>query len=72
MSNKKYIIRQYHNDKKHWYYTGKGVTEFSQRICDAKLFDNEAPARDLKHVLHDEFEDLQVVAVKVNITVYRS
>lgn len=69
---RRYIIRQFQEDKKHWYYSGTGLYGFSQRIDDSILFNHELDAMEKRSELFDEFEDLQVIAVKVKVQVVRA
>lgn len=69
---RRYIIRQFQEDKKHWYYSETGLYGFSQRIDDSILFNHELDALDKRSDLFDEFEDLQVIAVKVKVQVVRA
>lgn len=69
---RRYIIRQFQEDKKHWYYSKTGLDGFSQRINDSILFNHEIDAIQKRTELFEEFEDLQVIAVKVKVQVVRA
>jgi hypothetical protein len=69
---KRYVIRQFQEDKKHWYYNGYGMTPFSIRINDSYLWMDETLARKKMVELNDDYEDLEIIAVKLQISPIRA
>ena len=73
----KYIIRQHHFEdkgKQHYYYIGNGkaMDPFDIRINESFVFEDKLEAERTKCVLSEDYADLEIVAVKIQITAIRA
>jgi hypothetical protein len=73
----KYIIRQHHFEdkgKQHYYYIGEGkaMDPFDIRINQSFIFEDRTEAEKIRRQLLNDYEDLEIVAVKLQITPIRA